>query len=266
MLQPALGLTRGGIALLAQTHGDMAVLLREAEIAIGEAGVADEFLKGAPFMALPIRVIEILVEHQHRARLQARREHAQHRHRRGIDVAIDMQESDAVIGMRGEESRQRLLEPALMQRDIARHLRQGAAAAEFALLLEGAGPGFGQPLETVEAVEAPHAVAREMAQARAIGDAAFDHQPVGRRLAHRMAQQRPAILEDRRIAHLGDDVIDASLACAELQLGDEVAAVIFEEETAVEPLRKRHRPDIAAFAAEQTHFFSPSPFAVATFR
>jgi len=84
-----------------------------------------------------------------------------------------MQERDAVIGMGGKKSRQRLLEPSLMQSDIARHLRQGAAAAEFALLLEGAGPRLGQSLETVEAVEAPHAVARDVTQARAIGDAAF---------------------------------------------------------------------------------------------
>src|SRR6185437_14996129 len=177
-----------------------------------------------------------------------------------------MQEGNAVIRMRGEKRRQRLLEPALMQRDIAWHLGQGAAAAEFALLLEGAGPGFGQALETVETMEAPHAVACEMAQARAIGNAAFDHQPVGRRLASGMAQQRPAILEDRSIAHLGEDVIDALLPRAKLQLGDEITAVIFEEEAAVEPLRQRHRPYVAGFAAEQTHFFSPSPFAVATLR
>src|ERR1700761_7359650 len=94
--QSRFGGTRGGLAVLAQLHGDVAVLLRETEIAIARAGIADEFLKGAPFMTLPVRIIEILVEHQHRAVLETRRQGAQHGDGRGIDVAIDMQEGDAL--------------------------------------------------------------------------------------------------------------------------------------------------------------------------
>src|SRR5579864_566189 len=138
-----LGIVARGIALFTQPHRDMAVLLREAEIAVGKAAIANEFLEGAPFMTLPIRIVEILVEHDDAARLQPWRQFAEHGRCRGIDVAIDVEERDHVTRIGSEKRRQGLLEPALVERDIRRNFGQGAAAAEFSLALEGAGPVLG---------------------------------------------------------------------------------------------------------------------------
>src|SRR6185437_12004607 len=60
------------LALVAEFDRDMAVLLREAEIAIRKSAVADEFLKRLEFVAFPVRIVEIFVEDDDRARTEPR--------------------------------------------------------------------------------------------------------------------------------------------------------------------------------------------------
>src|SRR5579872_1936356 len=90
-----------------------------------------------------------------------------------------------------------------------------------------------------------------MPQTAAVGDAEFERQAVFRRGAERERQQVPAIGKDGRVAHVALDVIEAALARPRLQAGDEIAAVIFEREAAIEPFAPRQRPPLA-------HALSPS--------
>src|SRR5579863_542595 len=90
-----------------------------------------------------------------------------------------------------------------------------------------------------------------MPQAAAVADAKFERQAVFRSRSERERQQIPAIGEDRGVAHVFLDVIEAALARPRLQTGDQIAAVIFEREAAIEPLAPRHRTALA-------HALSPS--------
>ena len=101
----------------------MAVLLGEAQIGIAGAGVAYELLEGTPLVTLPIRIIEVLVEDQDRARLEPVAQLPEHGRGRGIDVAIDVDEGDRLARMLREEARQRVGEPAGMQPGIRGHRR-----------------------------------------------------------------------------------------------------------------------------------------------
>src|SRR5215469_285505 len=84
-----------------------------------------------------------------------------------------------------------------------------------------------------------------MPQAAAIGDAEFEREAVFRRCAEGERQQVPAIGKDRRVVHIFFDVVEAALACPRLQAGDEITAVIFEREAAIEPFAPRHGTALA---------------------
>src|SRR5690348_14799742 len=90
-----------------------------------------------------------------------------------------------------------------------------------------------------------------MPQAAAVGDAEFERQAFLRRRAERERQQVPTIGEDRRVAHVAFDVIEAARARPRLQAGDEITAVIFEHESAIKPFTPWHRTALA-------HALSPS--------
>ena len=93
---------------------------------------------------------------------------------------------------------------------------------------------------------------RKVRKARAVADAEFENQPFGRR-SECVVEERPTVGEDECLGHMRFDIFGGLRAGAELQLGDERAAVVFQEKAPVEPLRERHWARCAA-ATEQPHF------------
>src|SRR5215469_17605750 len=78
----------------AKYDSDVAVLLREAEIAVREAAVADEFLERPELVAFPVGVVEILVKDDDRAGRKSWRQMIEHGLGGRIDVAVHMQEGN----------------------------------------------------------------------------------------------------------------------------------------------------------------------------
>src|SRR6185312_4948502 len=75
-------------------HGDRTCLCLEADIRVSQAGLDNGLLPGAELVLPPVGIIEILVEADHGADLKPLGELRQHETRRGIDVAIDVEECD----------------------------------------------------------------------------------------------------------------------------------------------------------------------------
>src|SRR4051812_43297311 len=95
---------------IGDANDDLLVVDRVRLVGEGRADPGDELLPGAELVVLPARVVEELVEDQHRADLETGRHGVEHRHRRRVEVAVDVDEVHGA-GVLGEEPGQRLVEP-----------------------------------------------------------------------------------------------------------------------------------------------------------
>src|SRR3990167_7137250 len=148
-------------------YGDLSADQVEEEILVTEPAVPDEFLEGAVLVFPPAGVTEVFVEDQHRSGHHAPAEAVENGLRRRIGVAVDIDEPHRPF-MRLDEARQRILEPAAMQRYILRNGRKTPlsgigtrrhARPRFRNTIEGVKPvqGFrGQGSKKVDGVPVPH--------------------------------------------------------------------------------------------------------------
>ncbi len=209
---------------------------REGDVAVFDAVLGDEFSPRPELVFLPVRVVEVFVELDDRAGAEPVLHQREHVARRGIDVAIHVEEADR-IGMGGFPDRDRVAEPAFVELDIPRHFRKRAAPVEGAGGLGVARPVFRQALETVEAVNRALVDGGDLGDRSAIGDAEFQHRAL-RRILHAIFQHLGRVFEDDRVGHMRFRVIRRLRARAHLQFVENVAGEIFVIEAADEPFRK----------------------------
>src|SRR5262249_10873613 len=130
-------------------HGDL--LTGKAEITVAHGAIRNEFLKGLELVLLPVGVVEIFVEDDDRTRHDPLCQQGEDRPRRGVEVAVDVNERNW-SRICFEPRWNGALEPTPMQPHIVGHSWKPTPGVEHALTKIVAAPVLGQALEAVEAV------------------------------------------------------------------------------------------------------------------
>jgi hypothetical protein len=158
----------------------------KAQVLISHAVLITELVPGAHLVQLVAGVVEVLVEADHRARLQVWAAGFENRLGAAVQIAIDVDEGHIAVSG-GDERRQRVLEEARDQLAVLAHRRRGRAR-------EGAGIEAGAPVlwQAREHVEAEDGLigllARNVVDGAARGHAEFQVEAIDPHLAERKAQ------------------------------------------------------------------------------
>src|SRR5262249_26278841 len=122
-------------------HRDL--LTGKAEIAVPHGASRNKFLKGPELVSFPVGVVEIFVEDDDCARHDALRQQGKDRPRRGVEVAVDVNERNR-SGICFEPPRNAALEPTRMQPHIVGHSWKPTSGVKRALTEIVAAPVLGQ--------------------------------------------------------------------------------------------------------------------------